>query len=140
MASAAAVLLLVGLLLLPQALRSGGTGATASVGAATHDAAAPETLLVTNVLQLPGGLAFEMVDTPTGTETIVSNVPDGMGNTVAVGDVLLVYAPSGETLGTGTALRDILTREFTNGITTYSFVIRRGDSTMDAEIRLGAAG
>ncbi|WP_333816706.1 serine/threonine protein kinase [Tabrizicola sp.] len=139
--SAAAVLLLVGLLVLLQALRSGDPAAAVSSGSVAAVApAASDSLLVTNVLRLPGGLAFEMVDTPTGTETIVSVVPEGSGNTVAAGDVLLVYAPSGETLGTGTALRDILTREFAKGVTTYSFVVRRGDSTMEAEIRLGVAG
>ena len=97
-------------------------------------------LSVTNVLRLPGGLAFEMVQTQAGTETIVSAVPEGMGNTVAVGDVLLVYVPTGEALATDTALRDVLTREFAKGVTTYSFVIRRGASTMNAEIRLGVAG
>lgn len=146
--SAAAVLLLAGLLSLPQVLRPAEPVATATVaptdlatqaGPATGDAAG-QGLLVTNMLRLPGGLAFEMIETPTGTATTVSAVPEGMGNTVAVGDVLLVYAPSGETLGTGTALRDILTREFATGVTTYSFVIRRGDSTMNAEIRLGVSG
>ncbi len=146
--SAAAVLLLVGLLSLPAVFKQADPVATASVApttaaptvAATPVAAPSDALLVTNMLRLPGGLAFEMIDTPTGIETTVSEVPEGAGNTVAVGDVLLVYAPSGETLGTGTALRDILTREFANGVTTYSFVIRRGDSTMNAEVRLGVSG
>jgi len=57
-----------------------------------------------------------------------------------VGDVLLVYTPSGETLGTETALSDILKREFALGISSYSFVVRRGASTMDAGFRLGDAG
>lgn len=146
--SAAAVLLLAGLLSLPLVLRPTGPAASATVtpsdlstlaGVASANAAS-QGLLVTNMLRLPGGLAFEMVETPTGTETIVSAVPEGMGNTVAVGDVLLVYAPTGETLGTGTALRNILTREFATGVTTYSFVIRRSDGTMNAEIRLGVSG
>ncbi|MBL9061841.1 serine/threonine-protein kinase [Tabrizicola sp.] len=136
--SAAAVLLLVGLLSLPSSLRS--TTAQGMEPVATTGTSSAEKLLVTNMLRLPGGLAFEMTDTPTGTETIVTAVPEGMGNTVAAGDVLLVYSPSGETLGTGTALRDILTREFEKGVTTYSFVIRRGASTMDAEFRLEVAG
>ena len=57
-----------------------------------------------------------------------------------MGDILLVYAPTGETLATATALREILQREFANGIATYSFVVRRGDSTVEAEFRLGVAG
>lgn len=140
--STAAILLLVGLLSLPQALRNADPVATAVAAPAAPATPAPAAgaLSVTNVLRLPGGLAFEMVQTQAGTETIVSAVPEGMGNTVAVGDVLLVYVPTGEALATDTALRDVLTREFAKGVTTYSFVIRRGASTMNAEIRLGVAG
>lgn len=136
--SAAAVLLLVGLLSLPTSLRPSTSQEMNQV--ATQGSQSAEKLLVTNMLRLPGGLAFEMTDTPTGTETIVTAVPEGMGNTVAVGDILLVYSPSGETLGTSTALREILTREFEKGVTTYSFAIRRGARTMDAEFRLEVAG
>ncbi len=142
--SAAAVLLLAGLLMLPATLQSYTGAAALPVAAATPVATAPATdgssLLVTNMLRLPGGLAFEMSETPTATQTIVSAVPADLSGTVAVGDVLLVYTPTGETLGTNTALRDILTREFAKGVSTYSFVIRRGASTMDAEFRLGVAG
>lgn len=143
--STAAVLLLVGLLSLPQALRQAEPVAIATAGPvpvsnAADEAAASGALLVTNMLRLPGGLAFEMVETAGGTETVVSSVPEGMGNTIAVGDVLLVYVPTGEALMSETSLRDVLTREFAKGTTTYSFVIRRGTSTMNAELRLGVAG
>jgi serine/threonine protein kinase len=139
--STAAVLLLVGLLSLPTHLRpTGDPAAAATTQTAAANAKAEMPLRVTNMLRLPGGLAFEMTETPTAIETVVSAVPDDLDGTVAVGDVLLVYSPSGETLATTTALRDLLTREFANGVTTYSFVIRRGASTMNAEFRLGVAG
>ncbi|MBN8630883.1 MAG: serine/threonine protein kinase [Rhodobacterales bacterium] len=146
--SAAAVLLLVGLLSLPgqiSAWRAPVDAAVITPAAAATPAdeaakAADKVFLVTNILRLPGGVSFEMTDTPTGTETVVSAVPPGDASTLAVGDVLLVYGPSGETLGTATALRDILSREFAKGVTTYSFVIRRGDSTLNADLRLGVAG
>lgn len=140
--SAAAVLLLVGLLSLPAQLSSWNAPVADAGPVASVDTAgvAKDMLVVTNVLRLPGGMAFEMTETPTGTETKVSAVPEDDESTLAVGDVLLVYGPSGETLGTDTALRDILTREFAKGLTTYSFVIRRGASTMNAELRLGVAG
>lgn len=143
--STAAVLLLVGLLSLPQALRHAEPVATATAAPVPASEplakpAASDALAVTNVLRLPGGLAFEMVKTPDGTETVVAAVPEGMGNTIAVGDVLLVYVPTGEALMSETSLRDVLTRDFSKGITTYSFVIRRGASTMNAELRLGVAG
>ena len=155
--AAAAVLLLVGLLSLPDVLSrrtEGGVApaATAAVATAAPAAVAPaetvptpaaspvaEALPITNVLRLPGGHTFEVVETATGLQTVVSELPADAEGTLQVGDVLLVYTASGEMLGTATALREILQREFASGITTYSFVIRRGDSTMEAEFRLGAA-
>ena len=141
--SAAAVLLLVGLLSLPGLLQTKGTTVSvSSASAATAPASTPAEQLVpmTNILRLPGGLSFEMTETATGTETIVSELPPDADGTLALGDVLLVYTPTGETLGTESALRDILTREFAKGVTTNSFGIRRGASTMNAEFRLGVTG
>jgi hypothetical protein len=102
--------------------------------------AAPSDLPVANVLRLPSGLAFEIVETATGVQTVVSDVPGGFDTDMQPGDILLVYTPSGEMLGTATALREILQREFANGVTTYSFVVRRNTDTLDAEFRLGEAG
>lgn len=149
--SAAAVLLMVGLLSLPNLLSRDPEGAAATAAPAeTLVTAAPtvteaalgtnEILPITNVLRLPGGFTFEVVETATGSQTVVSELPADLQGSVQVGDILLLYVPTGETLGTATALREILQREFASGITTYSFVIRRGDSTMEAEFRLGAAG
>ncbi len=152
MSSAAAVLLLVGLLSLPDLLNRSTEAAAPAVTVPTEtlalatpaavEAAPPaaEVLAVTNVLRLPGGYAFDVVETATGMQTVVSELPSDLQGSVQVGDILLVYSPTGETLGTATALREILLREFSNGITTYSFVVRRGDSTLDAEFRLGVAG
>jgi hypothetical protein len=137
--AAAATLLLVGLLSLP-GLFSRGTAAPTAILAVP--AAAPEraALPVVNVLRLPNGLTFESVETATGTRTVVAEIPAGAETTLQVGDVLLVYAATGEMLGTDSALQDIVQREFSTGVTTYSFVIRRGATTMDAEFRLAAAG
>ncbi|WP_374435477.1 serine/threonine protein kinase [Tabrizicola sp.] len=152
MSSAAAVLLLVGLLSLPNMLNRGTGGVAPATAAASAPAETPatpapaataataeEVLPVTNVLRLPGGYTFDVVETATGAQTVVSELPADLQGTIEVGDILLVYIPTGETLGTATALREILQREFANGITTYSFVIRRGDSTLEAEFRLRAA-
>lgn len=140
--AAAAVLLLVGLLSLPELLRPSSAPATLPVdsSAATTAPQKGETLLVVNALRLPNGLAFETVETATGMMTIASTVPAGVETNLQVGDVLLVYTASGETLGTQTALSDILRREFVRGVSSYSFVVRRGDRTIDAEFRLGDAG
>ncbi|MDP3196864.1 serine/threonine protein kinase [Tabrizicola sp.] len=155
MSSAAAVLLLVGLLSLPNLLSRGTDGVALPATASTSPTEtlalvvptpaepaprADELLPVTNVLRLPGGYTFDVVETPTATQTVVSELPAELQGSIQVGDILLVYAPTGETLATATALRAILQREFANGITTYSFVVRRGDSTVEAEFRLGVAG
>lgn len=108
--------------------------------AATAETPAGKTLPVVNMLRLPNGLTFEAVDTATGTQTVVAEVPAGADTTLEPGDVLLIYSASGEMLGSATALGDILKREFRNGVSTYGFVVRRGASTVDAEFRLGVAG
>lgn len=151
--AAAATLLLVGLLSLPglfqrdgaESVRAGTAPTSAAPTSAAQAAAAPaaaarESLPVVNVLRLPNGMSFEAVDTATGTLTVVAEVPAGAETTMRVGDVLLVYAASGESLGTETALSDILKREYSAGVTTYGFVIRRDSTTLDAEFRLGVAG
>lgn len=159
MSSAAAALLVVGLLSLPDLLGRGADGAAPTAIAASAPTFAPaetlvavapaavvgtpraqELLPVTNVLRLPGGYTFDVVETDTATQTVVSELPAELEGSIQVGDVLLVYAPTGETLATATALREILQREFANGISAYSFVVRRGDSTVLAEFRLGVAG
>jgi serine/threonine protein kinase len=141
----AALLLLIGLLSLPASLERGPDAAVIAAGPATATTAPVASttsadLTVANVLRLPSGLAFEIVETATGVQTVVSNVPDGFDTDMQPGDILLVYAPSGEMLGTATALREILQREFASGVTTYSFVIRRSTDTIDADFRLGEAG
>lgn len=140
--AAAAALLLIGLLSLPDFMPSTGTPATRpgdSVAVANSDQHGGS-LPVVNALRLPNGLAFEAVETATGMMTVVATVPNGADTDLQVGDVLLVYAASGETLGTQTALSDILRREFALGVASYSFVVRRGDRTIDAGFRLGDAG
>jgi serine/threonine protein kinase len=138
--SAAATLLLVGLLSLPGLVERGDAELMVARAVPTADeTSTSENLPVVNVLRLPNGLSFEAVETATGTLTVVSEIAAGAETDLQVGDVLLVYAATGETLGTGTALRDILQREFAGGTTTYGFVIRRGSSTVDAAFRLGEA-
>jgi Protein kinase domain len=138
----ATVLLLIGLLSLPASLERGPDAAVIAASTATAPPATPVAeagFPVTDMLRLPSGLAFEIVETATGVQTVVSDVPDGFETDMQAGDVLLVYSPSGEMLGTATALREILKREFATGVTTYSFVIRRGTDTLEIEFRLGVA-
>lgn len=85
-----------------------------------------ETLAVVDRLALEGGLVFEMHDTPTGTRTVVVALPASGGTDLRPGDVLLAYSKTGETLGTATALADILAREKENRVATYGFAVQRG--------------
>ncbi|NHB76349.1 serine/threonine protein kinase [Rhodobacter calidifons] len=141
---AVVLLALVGLLALPKLLPAdrgpAPEAAPAIAQAAEADAAPVRNLTVVNALRLPNGMTFEINETTTGTQTVVAEIPPGVETDLKPGDVLLIYSASGEMLGTGTALRDILQREFGQGVTTYSFVVRRGTRTVDAGFRLGVAG
>ncbi|WP_180996009.1 protein kinase domain-containing protein [Tabrizicola aquatica] len=95
-----------------------------------------EALAVVVELQLANGLAFNMVETPTGTRTVVAAVPTGAETDLQVGDVLLVYRPTGETIGTTGALSAILERELSGGVATFGFTVQRKGSTLDTTFRL----
>jgi serine/threonine protein kinase len=140
--AAAAAAILVGLLALPGLMPKADGAATSQLAltwVAGAELVSAELPLMT-ALHLQNGMVFEMVETETGTMTVVAAVPESLGSTMQVGDVLLTYSASGETLGTGKALSDLLKRELALGVTSYGFVIRRGESTMDAEFRLEVAG
>ena len=95
-----------------------------------------EALPVVVGLRLADGLAFDMVETPTGTQTVVAAVPTGAKTDLQVGDVLLVYRPTGETIGTTGALSAILERELSGGVATFGFTVQRRGSTLDATFHL----
>lgn len=79
-------------------------------------------------LQLSNGLIFEMEPTAQGFNTVVAGVPEsGTGGGMQLGDVLLAYAATGETLGTESALQEILTRETAKNIATYGFAVQRSE-------------
>jgi len=99
-----------------------------------------ETLPVVDRLALDGGLVFEMQDTPTGTRTVVVALPPAGGTDLQMGDVLLAYSRTGETLGTATALADILEREITNKVATYGFSVQREGGMAVASFQLPDAG
>ncbi len=79
-------------------------------------------------LQLENGLMFEMESTGTGMRTVVASVPESAADGgLRMGDVLIAYAATGETLGTETALREILLRETANEVATYGFAVQRAE-------------
>jgi hypothetical protein len=99
-----------------------------------------ETLPVVARLDLENGLAFDMVPTPTGVQTVVAAVPEGGVTDLKVGDVLVVYSATGETLGTETALADILKRETMKNVATYGFAVQREGSMAAGSFQLPGLG
>ncbi len=99
-----------------------------------------EALPVVVELRLADGLAFQMVETPTGTQTMVAAVPAGTATDLEVGDVLLLYRATGETMGTTGALASILQRELTGGVATFGFTVQRRGSTVEASFQLKGDG
>ena len=126
-ASAAGVLVLAGLLALPDGLvqRLVPVQAPALFVASSAD-----------LLTLPGGLAFRMVDTGTRVQTVVAALGNVTDSDLQVGDVLLVYAATGESLGSATSLADILRRDAANDIATYGFAVQRKGNVAVATFRL----
>jgi membrane-associated protease RseP (regulator of RpoE activity) len=95
-----------------------------------------ESLPVVSELRLPDGLTFDMVTTPAGIQTVVAAVPTGANTDLLPGDVVLAYGPTGEIIGTETALGDILAREAGNGVATYGFTVQRKTDKIEAVFRL----
>lgn len=98
------------------------------------------TLPVVDRLSVDSGLVFEMQSTPTGVRTVVTSLPEGSQTDLQVGDVLLVYSRTGETIGTTTALSDILKREMADGVATYGFAVQRGGQMAVGSFQLSVAG
>jgi tRNA A-37 threonylcarbamoyl transferase component Bud32 len=95
-----------------------------------------ETLPVVGQLKLSSGLTFETLETPTGVQTRVAAIPAGEETDLRPGDILLVYSATGETIGTGGALADILAREMAADVEAYGFAVQRDGGTTDATFRL----
>jgi len=98
-----------------------------------------ETLPVVDRLALASGLVFEMQDTPTGTRTVAVAVPTDGSTDLQVGDLLVAYASTGETLGKVTALADILKRDATNRVATYGFAVQRNGGMTVGSFKLPGA-
>lgn len=86
-------------------------------------------LQVVDQVRLDDGLVFDIESSPNGTRTMVTAVPNGADSvadgSLQVGDVLLTYAATGETLGNDTAFRDLLQRETAKNVATYGFAVQR---------------
>ena len=125
--SAAAVLLLAGLLSLPGDLvQRFMPGQPQAVLAETGS----------DRITLPGGMAFETVKTSSGFQTVVADLGTGIVSDLQVGDVLLVYAATGESLGGATSLADILRGGVAKNIATYGFAVQREGNVAVGSFRM----
>ena len=131
-ALAAAVLLLGGLLSLPGELiqrLSGASTTPVTAGAALTDAAP-----VTQV-SLANGIVLQTVETAQGARAMVLALPEGAETDLQVGDVLLIYAATGEMIDSAHAAQTLLAREISNGVATFGFAVQR-----DGKMAVGYIG
>jgi hypothetical protein len=130
--SVAAVLLVGGLLslsgaLLDRAPRSEAVPASAGMG--LNGAASGGQVALAN------GMLLQTVVTSGGARAVVSALPEGAMTDLQVGDVLLVYAATGEMIDSAEGVNDLLMREIANGVATFGFAVQR-----DGKMAVGFIG
>jgi serine/threonine protein kinase len=136
-ASTAAALLVAGLFSLPSDLfNRAWTSATALVpaGAAMTGAASG------GHVELVNGIVLKTVETSSGARAVVSALPEGVETDLQVGDVLLVYAATGEVMDSAQAVNDLLERELANGVATFGFAVQREGKMAVGSIGLSVLG
>lgn len=97
-----------------------------------------ETVPVVDLLTLEGGLAFESLETPAGSRIMVSALPKTGESGLQIGDVLVSYTPTGETVGSVAVLAEILRREIKNDVATYGFALQREGVPASGGFRLSS--
>jgi serine/threonine protein kinase len=130
-ASAAAVVLLAGLLSLP-----GNLGQGLQPAAATQAVATPELTVAADRVELANGMVLHTVDTSNGARAVVTILPQGADTDLKSGDVLLVYAATGEVIDGAPALQALLSRETAKGVATFGFAVQRDSGVAVGFIRL----
>jgi serine/threonine protein kinase len=121
--SAAAVLLLAGLLSLPGDLVQ--RFLPAALPTAPEAIAAAGSGLAAGQIELANGIVLQTIVTSDGSKPVVAALPAGALTDLKVGDVLLVYAATGEMLDSAAALDALLGREIANGVATFGFAVQR---------------
>jgi hypothetical protein len=117
-----------GLGLLPGLLdRLQGTAPVSVTAGAALTSAAP--------VELANGIVLTTVDTAHGARAMVASLPEGLATDLQEGDVLLVYAATGEMIGSAQTVQDLLFRETENGVATFGFAVQR-----DGKMALGSFG
>ncbi len=130
--SAAAVVLLAGLLSLPGDLVQRFLPADRSTAAATATGSG----LAAGQFELANGVVLQDIETGDGPRPVVVALPHGLVTDLQVGDVLLVYAATGEMLDSASALVNLLKRAIADGVTTFGFAVQRNGSMAVGTLRL----
>jgi hypothetical protein len=118
-ATAAAVLVAAGFLALP-------TDQAGSFAEATKLPLSADTgLQAAGSVELANGIVLQTIETANGARALVSVLPAGVTTDLQIGDVLLVYAATGEVMESAEAVSALLERETANGIATFGFAVQR---------------
>jgi hypothetical protein len=115
-AAAAAVLLVAGLLSLP--------GPSVTLTTASLLTAVTGGNIATEV-RLSNGIVLTTIATGSGDRAMVTALPEGAATDLQVGDVLLVYAATGELIDSAEAANALLEREIAKGVATLGFAVQR---------------
>jgi hypothetical protein len=134
-ATVAAVLVAAGFLALP----------TDRVKPVASDAAkvpmsADTGLLGLSSVALANGIVLQTVETANGTRAMVSVLPDGVATDLQIGDIIIVYAATGEVVDGAQAVNALLERETANGVATFGFAVQRDGKMAVGYIELPRLG
>jgi hypothetical protein len=134
-ATVAAVLVAAGFLALP----------TDRVKPVASDAAkvpmsADTGLLGLSSVALANGIVLQTVETANGTRAMVSVLPDGVATDLQIGDIIIVYAATGEVVDGAQAVNALLERETANGVATFGFAVQRDGNMAVGYIELPRLG
>jgi hypothetical protein len=83
-------------------------------------------------------MVLQTVDTANGPRALVTTLPQGADTDLKSGDVLLVYAATGEVIDGAPAVKALLAREAAKGVATFGFAVQRDGGVAVGAIRLPA--
>jgi serine/threonine protein kinase len=107
----------------------------APVSAPLAEGAAMFAPSVVGPVALSNGIVLQTIDTEGGTRAVVAALPAGVDTDLRVGDVLLVYAATGEMIESAEAAQTLVEREVAGGIATMGFAVQR-----DGKMAVGYIG
>jgi serine/threonine protein kinase len=76
-------------------------------------------------VRLTNGFVLTTIQTGGGARAMVTALPEGVATDLQVGDVLLVYAATGELIDSAEAASALLEHEIARGVATLGFAVRR---------------